>query len=71
MAPFTVRPLPSAPVSATLEWSEVNKRLQIENHTIKSMPRRMKRLGKDPMRPVLDLQPDLLNALDRLTRWFD
>jgi bifunctional non-homologous end joining protein LigD len=70
-APFTVRPLPAAPVSAPLRWSEVTKRLRIENHTITSMPRRMKRVGEDPMRPVLDLRPDLLGALDRLTRWFD
>jgi bifunctional non-homologous end joining protein LigD len=70
-APFTVRPLPGATVSAPLLWSEVNKRLRIANHTIASMPKRMNRLGDDPMRAVLDLQPDLLGALDRLTRWFD
>jgi len=70
-APFTVRPLPAAPVSAPLDWEEVTKRLRIEQHTIKSVPRRMRRLGVDPMRAVLDLQPDLLAALDRLTRWFD
>ena len=29
-APFTVRPRPGATVSAPLEWSEVNKRLTIE-----------------------------------------
>jgi bifunctional non-homologous end joining protein LigD len=71
VAPFTVRPLPGAPVSTPLEWREVNSRLRIEDHTIKSVPLRMKRLGRDPLRPVLDLEPDLLGALDRLTRWFD
>ena len=70
-APFTVRPLPGATVSAPLAWSEVNKRLKIANHTIASVPRRMKRLKQDPLRPVLDLQPDLLGALERLTHWFD
>ncbi len=70
-APFTVRPRSAAPVSAPLEWKEVTKRLRIEQHTIESVPRRMKRLGEDPLRPVLDLRPDLLDALDRLTRWFD
>jgi len=45
----------------------VNKRLKIENHTIKSMPKRMKRLGEDPLRPVLEVEPDLLGALERLT----
>jgi bifunctional non-homologous end joining protein LigD len=71
VAPFTVRPLPGAPVSTPLEWREVNARLRMEDHTIASVPRRMNRLGEDPLRPVLDLEPDLLGALDRLTRWFD
>ena len=71
VAPFTVRPKPGAPVSAPLEWKEVNKRLAIERHTIESLPKRMKCLGHDPLRPVLDLEPDLLDALARLTSWFD
>jgi bifunctional non-homologous end joining protein LigD len=71
VAPFTVRPQPGAPVSAPLAWSEVNKRLRIENHTIKSVPRRMRRLKTDPLAPVLSEEPDLLGALERLTTWFD
>ena len=71
VAPFTVRPKPGAPVSAPLKWSEVTKRLKIEDHTIKSVPKRMKRLGRDPLRPVLELEPDLLASLARLTTWFD
>lgn len=71
VAPFTVRPKPGAPVSAPLKWSEVNKRLKIENHTIKSVPKRMKRLKDDPLRSVLYDEPDLLGALERLTTWFD
>jgi bifunctional non-homologous end joining protein LigD len=70
-APFTVRPFPGAPVSAPLRWSEVNPRLRIGSHTVKSVPRRMRRLKEDPLRPVLDLEPDLLGALERLTHWFD
>jgi bifunctional non-homologous end joining protein LigD len=71
VAPFSVRPLPGATVSATLKWTEVNKKLKIANHTITSVPRRMKRLKDDPLRPVLDLEPDLLGALERLTHWLD
>jgi bifunctional non-homologous end joining protein LigD len=70
-APFTVRPLPGATVSTPLEWSEVNGRLKISRHTIANVPRRMKRLHADPLRPVLDMEPDLLGALERLTHWFD
>ena len=71
VAPFTVRPKPGATVSAPLKWSEVTRRLTIGQHTIKSMPRRMKRLREDPLRPVLDTEPDLLGALERLSTWFD
>ena len=70
-APFTVRPLPGAPVSAPLRWSEVTKKLKISNHTIASLPKRMRRLAGDPLAPVLELEPDLLGALERLTHWFD
>jgi hypothetical protein len=31
----------------------------------------MRRLGEDPLRPVLDLEPDLLGALEQLTAWLD
>lgn len=70
-APYTVRPLPGATVSAPLRWSEVNRRLRMDRFTIRSMPRRMARLGEDPLRPILDLEPDLLDSLERLTHWFD
>jgi bifunctional non-homologous end joining protein LigD len=70
-APFTVRPLPGATVSAPLAWSEVDQKLKISSHTIVTVPKRMKRLGEDPLRPVMDLEPDLLGALSRLAHWFD
>jgi len=70
-APFTVRPLPGAPVSAPLRWPEVNRRLKISSHTIATVPKRMARLEEDPLAPVLELEPDLLGALERLTHWFD
>lgn len=71
VAPFTVRPKPGAPVSTPLEWDEVTEELTIEQHTIASVPERMERLGRDPLAPVLEMEPDLLGALGRLTRWFD
>lgn len=66
VAPFTVRPLPGASVSAPLEWGEVNPDLSIRAHTIRTVPDRMERLGHDPMRAVLEAKPDLLTALARL-----
>ncbi|MEQ9400179.1 MAG: DNA ligase D [Longimicrobiales bacterium] len=71
VAPFTVRPKPGAPVSAPLDWEEVTPELTIGQHTIVTLPDRMDRLGRDPLAPVLEMQPDLLGALGRLTRWFE
>jgi bifunctional non-homologous end joining protein LigD len=66
VAPCCVRPLPGAPVSAPLTWKEVNGKLDMAKFTIRTMPRRMERLGEDPMRAVLTLRPDLGGALGRL-----
>ena len=66
MAPFSVRPLPGAPVSMPLEWSEVTPKLDIRQFTIANAAARMKKLKEDPLMPVLDLKPDLVSALERL-----
>jgi len=66
VAPFSVRPLPGAPVSVPLSWREVNRKLDIRRHTIKTVPERMRKLGSDPLAEVLELSPDLGAALERL-----
>lgn len=71
VAPFSVRPRAGAPVSTPLAWAEVTHDLRIGDHTMVNVPERMERLGEDPLRPVLDEEPDLLEALGRLQRWFD
>ena len=67
VAPYCVRPLPGAPVSAPLRWSEVNGKLEMSAFTIKTMPQRVKRQRSDPLLPVLSETPDLLGALQRLS----
>jgi bifunctional non-homologous end joining protein LigD len=66
VAPFSVRPLPGAPVSVPLAWREVTRKLDIRRHTIKTVPARMRKLGDDPLAEVLELSPDLAAALERL-----
>jgi bifunctional non-homologous end joining protein LigD len=66
VAPFSVRPLPGAPVSMPLEWREVNKKLDISQHTIVTARKRMKKVKQDPVRPVLEVRPDLSAVLERL-----
>ena len=65
-APFSARPRPGATASAPLSWREVDARLDPRRFTIRTLPARMRRLGDDPLRPVLDLRPDLVGALGRL-----
>jgi bifunctional non-homologous end joining protein LigD len=65
-APFSARPRPGATASAPLAWREVNARLDPRRFTIRTLPARMRRLGDDPLRPVLELRPDLVGALGRL-----
>jgi bifunctional non-homologous end joining protein LigD len=66
VAPFSVRPLPGAPVSMPLTWREVTPKLKIADFTIKNAAARMKKLARDPLIGVLDEQPDLVGALERL-----
>ncbi|ACG72167.1 DNA ligase D, 3'-phosphoesterase domain protein [Anaeromyxobacter sp. K] len=65
-APYTVRPRPGAPVSTPLRWSEVTARLDPARFTVRTVPARAARLGRDPLGPVLTERPDLLRALARL-----
>lgn len=65
-APFSVRPLPGAPVSTPLEWREVTDRLDIRAFTIRTVPVRMRKRKTDPLIGVLDQAPDLGRALERL-----
>ena len=65
-APYSVRPVPGALVSAPLRWREVNGSLRLDRFTIRSMPRRLARMKDDPMLDVLEAAPDLHAALARL-----
>lgn len=65
-APYCVRARPGAPVSTPLRWTEVNAALDPSRFTIRTVPQRLERLGKDPLRDVLTTTPDLTRALARL-----
>jgi bifunctional non-homologous end joining protein LigD len=67
VSPLCVRPLPAAPVSMPLEWSEVNSRLKLERFNIRTARKRMLARG-DPLAGVLLGSIDMLAAIDALQR---
>ena len=71
VSPYCVRPRPGAPVSTPLLWSEVTQELSPADYTIRTVPKRLQRLGADPMLPVLTEKPDLLVVLQKLAALID
>ncbi|HTY56445.1 MAG TPA: DNA ligase D [Candidatus Binataceae bacterium] len=65
-APFAVRPLAGAPVSAPLKWDELRANLDPAAYNIKTMPKRMARLSRDPFIGVLEDQQSLEDAMPQL-----
>jgi len=66
VAPFSVRPLPRAPVSMPIEWHQVTAKLDNGKFTIANAKKRMEKLKHDPLLPVLEEKPDLVAVLERL-----
>ncbi|MEO0422271.1 MAG: DNA ligase D [Pseudomonadota bacterium] len=70
VAPYSVRPLPGAPVSMPLAWREVKGGLQSQRYTVTNALRRLRSLRVDPWADLLTEAPDLLAVLQRLgSRW--
>jgi Mrp family chromosome partitioning ATPase len=66
-APYSVRPIAGAPVSTPLSWAEVKPGLNPLQFTIRTMLKRLDRVG-DLWRPVLSAGIDVIKCLDRLQR---
>jgi bifunctional non-homologous end joining protein LigD len=64
-APYSVRPYPNATVSAPLKWSEVKKGLDPAQFTMRTMRKRLDKVG-DLWEPVLGPGIDLVTCLERL-----
>ena len=71
VAPFSVRPLPGAPVSTPLRWSEVRKGLRNEAFTVRNVPQRVARQRNDPFAALLTQTPDLGCSLEKLADLMD
>ena len=69
VAPFSVRPLPGAPASCPLLWSEVTARLDPARFTMATVPKRFDAMA-DPLLPVLGGGIDMAAALARMAERF-
>ena len=66
VAPYSVRPVASAPVSMPLRWHEVTPDLDPRWYNIRTARARLDAMGDDPVRAILTERPDLLAALGKL-----
>ena len=65
-APFAVRPVPGAPVSAPLKWAELKDSLDPRQWNIKTMPPRVARMKEDPFLGALTDPQRLEPALPKI-----
>ena len=65
VAPFSLRPLPGAPASCPLVWSEVTARLDPARFTMTTVPKRFDKIP-DPLAPVLTGHIDMAAAVARI-----
>jgi len=65
VGPFSLRPLPGAPASCPLTWSEVTARLDPARFTMVTVPKRFDKIA-DPLAPVLTGAIDMAAAIARI-----
>jgi bifunctional non-homologous end joining protein LigD len=69
VAPFSLRPLPGAPASCPLAWSEVTARLDPARFTMATLPARFDKMA-DPLAPVLKGTIDMAAAVAHIEERF-
>jgi len=65
-APFSVRPIPGAPVSAPMLWKDLKPSLDPTIYNIETMPARMSRMKRDPFLDAIEKHAILEQALPHL-----
>jgi bifunctional non-homologous end joining protein LigD len=66
VSPLCVRPMPKATVSMPIRWSQVTKKLSLDQFTIETVVGKLNKMKVDPVLGVLDERPNLVEALERL-----
>jgi bifunctional non-homologous end joining protein LigD len=65
-APFSVRPMPRAPVSAPMTWRELKPSLDPAVYNIETVPPRMSRMKRDPFLDAIEKHAGIEGALPHL-----
>jgi bifunctional non-homologous end joining protein LigD len=67
VAPYALRPIPGAPASCPLRWSEVNAKLDPSRFTLRTLPKRFERM-EDPLAGVLGAGVEMGAAIAAIER---
>ena len=59
VAPFSVRARAGAPIAVPVSWAEVNPSLKPDQHNVKTLPRRLSTLKRDPWEGFFNLKQSL------------
>lgn len=66
VAPYSVRPIPQAPVATPLKWEEVKSGLDPLDFTIKNIPQRLDKLGDIFLKQMLKEKINLEKCLENI-----
>ncbi|HHH30303.1 MAG TPA: hypothetical protein ENK57_18445 [Polyangiaceae bacterium] len=70
VAPYSVRAVRGAGVSTPLFWDEVHAALDPSRHNLLTVPARLVEIG-DPVAELLNVRPDIPQAVRKLERFVD
>lgn len=63
VAPYSLRATANAPVSIPIDWSELARDLRFDHFNVKSVPRRLKRLKRDPWAELSSTRQKVTQAI--------
>jgi bifunctional non-homologous end joining protein LigD len=68
IASYSTRARPGATVSTPIHWEELTARLKPERFTIKTVPKRLSTLAKDPWKDFFDVQQSVSKTMLKAVR---
>lgn len=64
--PYSTRARPGAPVSVPLTWEELSVRIRSDHFNVRTLPRRLARLRRDPWEELAGVRQSLTHAIKTL-----